>query len=437
MSFLFAMIKLGLTNLWLHRLRSSLTALGIILGVAAVIIMVSIGEGSKQQALERIERLGAKNIILRSQKPPESQQMGGGSQRGRSSRYGLTWDDFRVIKANFPNAEACVALKEVGSQILKENRRQTSQTYGVTPDLANVANLRIARGRYLTQGDMDERAMVCVIGSDVSRTMFPFEDPLGTTLRIDDKAVRVIGVLAPIGLAGGAGAALVGRDLNLDVHIPITTASLVFGDRVFRRSSGNFSAAEVQVSEVYLTAPSRDEVMGYAALADRILEVRRPGKPDVGMQVPAQLLEEARRNALTWQVVLSFIAGISLLVGGIGIMNIMLASVTERTREIGIRRALGATRKHIIFQFLVETGVLSLLGGLVGVGTGVGVSLLLGWVAPYIAQSFKSDFNLATQITSFSIFLAFGVAAATGLIFGLYPAFQAAKKDPIVALRHD
>ena len=436
MSFLLAMVKLGLTNLWLHRLRSSLTALGIILGVAAVIIMVSIGEGSKQQALDRIERLGAKNIILRSQKPPESQQMGG-QQRGRSSRYGMTWDDFRVLKAAFPNAEACVPLKEVGAQILKGNRRQTSQTYGVTPELMNAANLKVARGRYISQGDMDESGMVCVIGAEVARTMFPFEDPLGETLRIDDKAIRVVGVLSPVGHAGGAGAALVGRDLNLDVHVPISTAKLVFGDRVFRRTSGNFSASEVQVSEIYLTAPSRDEVMGYAALADRILEVRRPGKPDVGMIVPFQLLENARRDALTWQIVLSFIAGISLLVGGIGIMNIMLASVTERTREIGIRRALGATRRHIVFQFLVETGVLSLLGGLVGVGVGVGVSLLLGWSAPIISDKFHTNFDLATRITSGSILLAFSVAAATGLIFGLYPAFQAAKKDPIVALRHD
>jgi putative ABC transport system permease protein len=437
MSFLLAMVKLGLTNLWLHRLRSSLTALGIILGVAAVIVMVSIGEGSKQQALDRIERLGAKNIILRSQKPPESQQMSGGNQRARSMRYGLTWADFRVLKENFPHAEACVPLKEVGSQILKDNRRQTSQCYGVTPELASVANLKIARGRYITQGDMDDNAMVCVIGSEVARTMLPFDDPLGTTLRIDAKAVRVVGVLLPVGHAGGAGAALVGRDLNLDVHIPISTASLVFGDRVFRRSSGSFSASEVQVSEVYLTAPSRDEVMGYAALADRILDVRKPGKPDVGMIVPFQLLENARRDALTWQIVLSFIAGISLLVGGIGIMNIMLASVTERTREIGIRRALGATRRHIISQFLVETGVLSLLGGLVGVGVGVGVSLLLGWGAPLIAENFRTNFDLATRITGGSILLAFCVAAATGLIFGIYPAFQAAKKDPIVALRHD
>lgn len=437
MSFWLAMIRLGLSNLWLHRLRSMLTALGIILGVAAVIIMVSIGEGSKRQALERIERLGAKNIIIRSQRPPESAQMGGGRQQSRSSRYGLTWADFEVLKAAFPDAEACIALKEAGGQILKDNRRQTSQTYGVTPDLLTVANLRVARGRYITQGDIDDSAMVCVIGSEVARTMFPFEDPLDNTLRIDDKTLRVVGVLKPVGLAGGAAATLVGRDFNLDTHIPLSTARMVFGDRVFRRTSGNFSASEVQVSEVYIMAPSRESVTMYAELADRILESRRPGKPDVGMIVPVQLLEEAKRSALTWQIVLSFIAGISLLVGGIGIMNIMLANVTERTREIGIRRALGATRKHIVLQFLIETSVLSIAGGLIGVGLGVGLSLLLGYFGPRAAEAMRVNVDLATSTPMWSVILAFCVAAATGLIFGIYPAMQAAKKDPIVALRHD
>ena len=298
-------------------MRSSLTALGIILGVAAVIIMVSIGEGSKQQALDRIERLGAKNIIMRSQKPPESQQMGG-SQNNRSMRYGITWEDFAVLHDSFPLADACVPLKEVGSQSVKDNLRQVSQSFGVTPELARVANLKVARGRYISQGDLDERAKVCVIVAEVARTMFPFEDILWiSTLRIDDHALRIVGVLG-VGRPRRAKAALVGRDFNLDVHIPMTTARLVFGDRVFRRTSGNFSASEVQVSEVYLTAPTRDDVLDYAALADRIMEVRRPGKPDVGMIVPFQLLENARRDALTWQIVLSFIAGISLLVGGIG-----------------------------------------------------------------------------------------------------------------------
>ncbi|HNB60056.1 MAG TPA: ABC transporter permease [Phycisphaerales bacterium] len=437
MTFLLDMVKLGLGNLLRHKLRSFLTALGIIFGVAAVITMVAIGEGSKQQALARIEQLGARNIIIRSQRPPESQQMGGGQQRGRSMRYGLTRDDLAVIRANFADAEAIVPLKEVGSQILRENVRQTSQTLGTTPDLQRVANLRIARGRYLTQADLEGQEMVAVIGAEVARTMFPFDDPLENTLRIDQKTVRIVGVLAPIGLAGGAGAALVGRDMNLDVHIPLTTAQSVFGDRVFKRTSGTFQASEVPISEVYIASDSRDNVLTYASLARRVVEVRHPGMTDVALIVPYELLESARRDALTWQLVLGFIAGISLLVGGIGIMNIMLASVTERTREIGIRRALGATRRHITTQFLIETGVLSVLGGILGAALGVGSSVGLNAVWPLVREQFRTNIELATQTAPWSIFLAFGVAAVTGLVFGLYPAIKASKQDPIVALRHD
>jgi putative ABC transport system permease protein len=436
MPFLLAMIRLGLSNLWLHRLRSFLTALGIIFGVAAVITMVSIGEGSKRQALARIERLGAKNIIMRSTKPPESAQSAS-RQQSRSIKYGISRDDYKVVAAAFPEAEAIVPLKEVGSQIINQARRRSSQAFGTTPALKQVANLRVARGRYLSESDLEDKAGVCIIGAEVARELFPFEDPLEATIKIDDKAFRIIGILAPVGLSGGAGAALVGRDLNYDVHLPITTAASMFGDRIFKRSSGTFQAAEVQVSEIYLTAPTRDDVMSYAAVARRIMDVRHEKTPDVTMIVPYELLESAKRDALTWQVVLSCIAAISLLVGGIGIMNIMLASVTERTREIGIRRALGATRRHITQQFLVETGVLSLIGGLVGVGLGVGLSVALGWAGPIIADKFRTNFELATRVTPWSIFLAFSVAAITGLVFGIYPAIKAAKQDPIVALRHD
>lgn len=437
MSFILDMIKLGLGNLLRHKLRSFLTALGIIFGVAAVITMVAIGEGSKQQALARIEVLGVRNIIVRSQRPPESAQMGGGQQRSRSVRYGITRDDYRVLQSNFPQADAIVPLKEVGSQILRENLRQTSQTFGTTPELLRVANLRVARGRYLTQADLDSSEMVAVIGAEVARQMFPFDDPLNNTLRIDSRSVKVIGVLTPIGLAGGAGAALVGRDMNLDVHIPLTTAQTVFGDQVFKRTSGTFQASEVPISEVYIAAPTRDEVLPYAALSKRIMEVRHAAQADVGHFVPYELLENARRDAMTWQTVLGFIAGISLLVGGIGIMNIMLASVTERTREIGVRRALGATRKHITTQFLIETGVLSVAGGAIGTLLGIGMSLGLNALWPLIQEWTRVGIELSTQLAPWSIFLAFGVAALTGLIFGLYPAMKASKQDPIVALRHD
>ena len=404
--------------------------------------MVSIGEGAKREALRQIERLGARNIIVRSQPPPESNQQGG-QRSSRVSRYGLTWEDLRVIQATMRDVETIVPLKEIGGQILRGQRVKTSQAYGTTPELREVANLRIGRGRYLTDADMEQQTMVCVLGADLARQMFPLEDPLGSTIRIDEKAVTVVGVLEPVGLSGGAGAALVGRDLNLDLHIPITTARAVFGDTVVRRSSGSFNATEVHVSELYISSRTRDSVMVDAALLERLMEVRHPGLPDIGLIVPYELLENARQQALRSTLMLMAIAGISLLVGGIGIMNIMLATVTERTREIGIRRALGATRKHIVWQFLVETSVLSMIGGLIGIALGVGVSLLLGWAVPrlpdlpVVGRFIPVDASLPTQLNGASMVVAFGVAALTGLVFGLYPARKAAKQDPIVALRHD
>ncbi|MEO1009480.1 MAG: ABC transporter permease [Planctomycetota bacterium] len=441
MAFLLETIQLGLANLRLHKLRSFLTALGIILGVAAVICMVSIGEGSKQEALRQIEQLGARNIIVRSERPPEAQQQG--EQRSGVVRYGLSWTDLRNIQDNFSDEASIIALKEIGAEIIRGAEKRGSQAFGVDPQLAEVANLRIARGRYLTDEDDDERAMVCVIGSDIARRFFPFDDPLRNTIRVDDKALIVVGILQPVGLAGGAGTALVGRDLNQDIHVPLETARYVFGDTVVRRSSGSFNASEVHVSELYITTRSRQEVVGVAQRLERLLETRRDGLSDVAMIVPFELLENAERAALRGTLMLMAIAGISLLVGGIGIMNIMLATVTERTREIGIRRALGATRKHIVSQFLVETSVLSLIGGLIGVALGVGLSLLLGWLVPrlpdvpVLGRFVPADASLPTQLAWWSVVVAMVVAVLTGLVFGLYPARKAARQDPIVALRHD
>ena len=442
MTFLIETIKLGLANLRLQMLRSILTALGIIFGVAAVITMVSIGEGSTAEALAQIESLGAKNIILRSQKPPEDQSQQNSQQRSFVSKYGITREDFRVIQQNFPDAEAIVPLKEVGAQVLRGSKRQTSQGIGTTPDLLEAAKLQIARGRYLTEQDMASSDVVCVIGHEVAKEMFHLEDPIGETIHIDSTPLRVVGVLAPVGLSGGAGAT-VGRDLNLDIHLPITTARSVFGDTVMRRTSGSFQASEVQISEVYLVAPTRDRVVSDAARLRRLMNHRHGGMEELGMIVPYELLETARKEALTGQWISGAIAAISLLVGGIGIMNIMLASVTERTREIGIRRALGATRKHIVSQFLVETGVLSSIGGLIGVALGLGLSLglnvLVPWLprAPVIGKYFPADASLPTLVSPWSVIVAFLVAAATGLVFGIYPARKAAAQDPIVALRHD
>jgi putative ABC transport system permease protein len=443
MAFLLETIRLGLSNLRLRMLRSVLTAMGIIFGVAAVIIMSSLGEGSKRQALAQIERLGARNIIVRSQKPPESQSQQTSQRQGWLSRFGVTRADLEVIRENFPDAEAIVPLKELGGQVLRGSMRKTSQCFGTTPDLIHVANLTVERGRYLNESDMEQRSMVAVIGSEIAKQFFPLEDPIGQTLRIDSRVVTIIGVLSPVGLAGGAGAALIGRDLNLDMHIPFTSAREVFGDLVVRGQSGSFQANETQVSEVYITVADRDRVIVDSQRLRRILDSRHPGMSDVGLIVPFELLENAKKTAMTFNLVFGAVAGISLLVGGIGIMNIMLASVTERTREIGIRRAIGATRRHILWQFLVETSVLSAIGGLLGVAAGIGGSVLIGWGVerlsslPVIGDLFPVGSNLPTHVTLWSVLLSFAVATATGLVFGLYPARRASRQDPIVALRHD
>jgi putative ABC transport system permease protein len=426
MTFLLETIKLGLTSLRLHMLRSILTALGIILGVASVIVMSSLGEGAKRAAMDQIEQLGARNIIVRSQKPPETAVQQGGNQRSFVSRFGLTRQELENIRANFPNVERIVPLKSIGGQILRNEKRITSQAWGTTPELLAAINLTVARGRYLTQADMEGREMVCVIGDSVAEQMFPLQDPIGETLRIDQKVFTVVGVLKRVGIAGGSGANLVGRDLNLDIHVPLNTARETFGDAVFRRQSGSFQAEEVQINEVILTSVSRDAVLSDADRLRRVLEVRRAGLTDVGMFVPYELLESARKQAITYQMVFGSIAGIALLVG-----------------EIGIRRALGATRKNILSQFLVETGVLSTAGGVIGVGIGVGLSLLVGWAVaklpnmPFLGGMVQQGTSLPTQVTLWSILVSFGVAVLTGLVFGIYPARKAAAQDPIVALRHD
>ncbi len=428
-------------NLRLRMLRSILTALGIILGVAAVITNGSLGEGSKRQALLEIEKLGARNIIVRSQPPPESANQGG-QQRAMINRYGLTRDTLAVVQENFPDAASIVPLKAVGGQVMRLERRKTSQAFGTTPQMLEVANLRVSRGRYLQQADLDEEARVAVVGAEIARLFFPLEDPLGQTMQVDLKPFTVVGVLAPVGYAGGAGAAQIGRDFNLDVHMPLTTARSAFGDIVLRSSSGSMQATGVQITEIMVQSPTRERVLSDAARLVRILETRHPGMIDLEVIVPYELLETAKRQARRFNLVFGAVAGISLLVGGIGIMNIMLASVTERTREIGIRRAIGATRRHILVQFLVETGVLSAIGGLVGVGLGVGLSVSIPWITrhaadiPFIGDSLRGE-PLPSQVTLWSILLSFLVATATGLVFGIYPARRAAAQDPIVALRHD
>ncbi|MEE2719057.1 MAG: ABC transporter permease [Planctomycetota bacterium] len=442
MNFYLETMRMGLWNLRLHLLRSCLTSLGIILGVAAVILMVSIGEGNKQAALRDIQELGANNIIVRSQKPPESTSVGS-QRRSFLVKYGLLDEDLSRIHKFIPDARQVIPLKTVGSEVSYEHQRITSQTYGTLPELGEVLNLNIAEGRYLSPQDQELRRPVAVIGHRVAEQFFRLENPIGKEIRIDRRVFTIVGVLGPVGLSGGAGGALVGRDLNLDVHIPLGTAESEFGDVVVRRVSGSFSGEQIRYSEIYVTVDSSDEVIATSERIQKIMDASHADRGDVELIVPWELLENVKRTTFAMNLLLTSIAAISLLVGGIGIMNIMLASVIERTREIGIRRALGATRKHIVSQFLVETGTLSAVGGLLGIILGVSLSIAVARVLPWLLQqpAFKSmietEIAFETQITPWSIIVSFLVASLTGLVFGIYPAIVASKQDPIVALRHE
>ncbi len=429
MNFLLETLRLGLSNLMLHKLRSLLTALGIIIGVAAVVAIAAYGEGSKQQALASIRELGARNIIVRSVKPPESASSGQATQR--LLRYGLLRRDLRRIEETVGPIVRAVPLKQVGSRITHGRFQAAGAAFGTTPQLVDVTALRVRKGRYLSDEDMLRHDKVAVLGAKVAEILYPLEDPLGNEIRIDSQVFVVVGVLRPVGLAGGAGTALVGRDLNLDVHIPMSTAEQLFGDTTFRTTSGSREAVQLELSEVYVEVTAEDKVRSVADQISSVIATEHDKKNDVTVHVPLELLEQAERTQLMFNVLMIIIASLSLLVGGIGIMNIMLASVTERTREIGIRRALGATRRHIVAQFLVETTVLSCVGGVIGISTG-----MAGAIAMALLHE-RYPFIEIPRITTWSIAVSFTVATGVGIIFGLYPAVLASRQDPIVALRHD
>ncbi len=438
MNFLIETLRLGLANLLLHKLRSLLTALGIIFGVAAVIIMVAIGEGNKRKALADIEKLGAHNIIVRSVKPEEPTDRG--TQRQFILKYGITFKDERHIRTDKKLLEfstRIVPLKHVGVKVSRTNTddQQPAAAFGTYGTLLDVTSLEVERGRYLTSADEQGPERVAVIGASIAERLFPLEDPLENMINIHNGnsvvPFKVVGVLRGVGLAGGAGSSLVGRDLNFDVHIPMATAINDFGNRIVQRKSGSFEGKEIELSELYIEAINEDAVDPVAKTVTRILEMNHGTKLDYTLIVPRELLEQKARTLRMFNMLMIFLAAVGLVVGGIGITNIMLASVTERIREIGIRRALGATRKHILSQFLVETTVLSALGGLIGVAFGLTVTAVLG--------VFQNQLEgIAPPVTTgWSIAVSMAVSMVVGILAGIYPAIQASKQDPIVALRHD
>ena len=414
-------VRLGLKSLMLHKLRSSLTTAGILFGVASVIAMLAVGEGAKREALERFKDMGVTNLLARSKKPAETQSSSSQSA-WTALAYGLLYSEADLIQASIPTAEV-VRIREVKRPMMRGEYFHTSIVVGTQPNFLDITNMRVREGRWLTITDDERLANVCVLGATLCRTLFPLENPMDQTVLISgDDRYRVVGILEEQGRTAGAGS----TPYDECMFIPLKSSRRRFGDEITTRSGGSFSRERVELNEVKVKMPDSDDVPNGARVLRDLLDNNHKQNSDVVVTVPLELLKQEEESKRMFNIVLAVIASISLLVGGIGIMNVMLATVTERTREIGIRRALGAKKKHIIQQFLVEAGVLSALGGVVGVLIGVALPQLITlW------------FDQETHILPQHVALAFGISAAVGIVFGIYPAWRAANMDPVEALRHE
>jgi putative ABC transport system permease protein len=418
-------LKLGMKSLLLHKLRSGLTVLGIVFGVAAVISMLAIAEGSSREAQERIRALGATNIIVRSVKPSDEAQATGG-RPSRILNYGLKYDDYDRIMATVPTIRKALPIREIRKQIRRLQYYLDGRVVGTTHDYAEFNLLQIDRGRFLSAADNEKYQNYAVLASETARKLFPYEDPVGQSVKLGSDYYTIIGVTKERQSSAGIGNSLAAQDFNKDVYIPLNTCRVRFGEKIVNSRSGSMEAEETQLSQITLQVGSIEEVRPSVPVINAAYESFHP-KRDVEMTVPYDLLLAAQQTARQFSIILGTIAAISLLVGGIGIMNIMLATVTERTREIGIRRALGAKRKDITQQFLIETVVLSGVGGLLGVTMGIAIPRIIVYFIP----------DQKAFVTGSSVMLAFSISVAIGILFGLYPARRAALMDPIEALRHE
>jgi putative ABC transport system permease protein len=422
---LFPLMQTAVQSLMLHKLRSFLTMLGLVFGVASVIVMLAIAEGAASEAQQQIESLGVRNIIVRSVKPVADLNTGN-SDSQRVLVYGLTWDDLDRLKVAIRVNTGITPLREFRQEVRHLSRSLEGRVVGVTPDYLQLKAAKVATGRFIEPTDLSQLQNVCVIGSELAETLFPYENPIQKTVRLgSNHFYRIVGVTSFRAPTGGAGSSLSAEDFNRDVYIPLTTNRARFGELILYESAGSRSFERIELSQITIQVDDRKNVRKASQVIEDTLAAYHP-KKDYAVTIPLELLEQAEQTQLIFSLLLGSTAGISLLVGGIGIMNIMLASVTERTREIGIRRALGARRSDIIAQFVVETALLSFSGSTLGLILGLGVPPLVSFVS-----------GRTTIVTPSAPLIAMAVAIAVGTSFGVYPARRAAMLNPIEALRSE
>ncbi len=424
--------KIGLKGLQANKTRALLTMLGIVFGVAAVIAMLSIGEGARQEALQQIELMGTNNIIITKVTVAENI-----ASENKSFSTGLTLNDAKAIKELNPFVDFITPQLEIKSAVTYKSQILQTTLIGTTVEYFKTFNTRMELGFPFNEFHSENYANVCVIGSGIKEQLFKFENPIGKKIKIGDLWFEIVGSASAknVSTTGSQGISL--RDFNQDIYIPFTTMMYKIGikessnnDNSNQWGNNNNNNANVidrnSVNQFTVKVKSPEQLREAADLISRILKRRHYNVKDYEIILPEQLLQQKQKTQRIFNIVMGAIAGISLLVGGIGIMNIMLANIMERTREIGVRRAVGATRMDILSQFVYEALTISIAGGITGI--------VLGFILTSLITTYA---EWKTIISPFSVFLAFFVSVATGLIFGIYPAKQAADKNPIESLRYE
>ena len=402
--------SIGFKGLMVNKLRAMLSTLGIVFGVGAVIAMMSVGEGARQEAIEQIKLLGTNNIRIKHLALT-------GENREQALRVysdGLTYRDSHLVRESIPGLVKVASLKFVESEVRYQGKEGGALVVGTDPEFMDVTNFRVGEGRFLTNFDLDDTKTIAILGHEIKEELFGFRSALGAKVRIGDSRFTVVGVMQPKTVRKGKGSVIKIRNINRDVYIPITTA--------LRRMDK--SARQFGIEEIAVRVARAEQLTAANKLVTKIIQKKHRGIKDFEVVIPEELLAQAQRTQALFNIIIGSIAAISLIVGGIGIMNIMLANVSERTREIGIRRAIGARRSDVMVQFLIEAVLICLVGGAIGALLGFGIAQVIAQFADW-----------ATAFSPASLPIALGTAAFVGLVFGIIPARRAAALHPVQALR--